>query len=97
MQAKISNNDKLLECNEKYTSLRTIGVRSTFLFLNFFLIILALYQLKPASRSLFIESLGAEKLPYIWIATAVTMGAFITYYHRLVARYTRMHVVLGTC
>ena len=97
MQAKISNNDKLLECNEKYTSLRTIGVRSTFLFLNFFLIILALYQLKPASRSLFIESLGAEKLPYIWIATAVTMGAFITYYHRLVARYNRMHVVLGTC
>ncbi len=97
MQAKISNNDRLLECNEKYTSLRTIGMRSTFLFINFFLIILALYQLKPASRSLFIESLGAEKLPYIWIATAVTMGAFITYYHRLVARYNRMHVVLGTC
>ena len=97
MQAKISNNDQLLECNEKYALLRKIGVRSTFLFINFFLIILALYQLKPASRSLFIESLGAEKLPYIWIATAVTMGAFITYYHRLVARYNRINVVLGTC
>jgi AAA family ATP:ADP antiporter len=78
-------------------SFRTIGARSTFLFINFFLIILALYQLKPASRSLFIESLGAEKLPYIWIATAVTMGIFITYYHRLVARYNRIHIVLGTC
>lgn len=97
MQAKISNNDQPLECNEKYAILRKIGVRSAFLFINFFLIILALYQLKPASRSLFIESLGAEKLPYIWIATAVTMGAFITYYHRLVARYNRFHVVLGTC
>ena len=97
MQAKISNNDRPLECNEKYAILRKIGVRSAFLFINFFLIILALYQLKPASRSLFIESLGAEKLPYIWIATAVTMGAFITYYHRLVARYNRFHVVLGTC
>ncbi len=97
MQAKISNNDQLMECNQRYASLRKIGVRSTILFMNFFLIILALYQLKPASRSLFIESLGAEKLPYIWIATAVTMGAFIAYYHRLVARHNRIHVVLGTC
>jgi AAA family ATP:ADP antiporter len=97
MQAKISNNDRQLECNQRYTSFRTIGVRSTFLFINFFLIILAYYQLKPASRSLFIEFLGAEKLPYIWIATAVTMGVFIAYYHRLVARHNRMHVVLGTC
>ncbi len=97
MQAKISNNNRVLECNEKYSALRTLGVRATFLFINFFLIILALYQLKPASRSLFIESLGAEKLPYIWIATAVTMGAFITYYHRMVARNNRIHVVLGTC
>jgi len=97
MQAKFSNNDRLLECNQRYTSFRTIGVRSTFLFINFFLIILALYQLKPASRSLFIESVGAENLPYIWIATAVTMGVFIAYYHRLVARHNRIHVVLGTC
>ena len=97
MQAKISNNDRLLECSEKYSALRTLSVRAIFLFINFFLIILALYQLKPASRSLFIESLGAEKLPYIWIATAVTMGAFITYYHRMVARNNRIHVVLGTC
>jgi AAA family ATP:ADP antiporter len=58
---------------------------------------MALYQLKPASRSLFIDTLGAEQLPYIWIATAVTMGAFITYYHRLVERHSRINVVLGTC
>jgi ATP:ADP antiporter, AAA family len=97
MQGKITNNDPIVVCNDNYPALRSIGARSTLLFINFFLIILAYYQLKPASRSLFIESLGAEDLPYIWIATAVTMGAFITYYNRLVARHNRIHVVLGTC
>jgi AAA family ATP:ADP antiporter len=58
---------------------------------------MALYQLKPASRSLFIESLGAQQLPYIWIATALTMGVFIAFYHRLVERHSRINVVLGTC
>jgi AAA family ATP:ADP antiporter len=97
MQAKNSNHDITAECEAKYIALRTLGFRATFLFINFFLIIMALYQLKPASRSLFIESLGAERLPYIWIATAVTMGVFIRYYHRLVERHSRINVVLGTC
>lgn len=97
MQAQNSNNDVTAECEVPYPALHTLGARAGFLFLNFFLIIMALYQLKPASRSLFIETLGAEHLPYIWIATAVTMGAFITYYHRLVERHSRINVVLGTC
>ena len=97
MQAQNSKNDVTAECEARYPMLRTLGARAGFLFLNFFLIIMALYQLKPASRSLFIETLGAERLPYIWIATAVTMGAFITYYHRLVERHSRLNVVLGTC
>jgi AAA family ATP:ADP antiporter len=97
MQAQNSNSDNSDECEARYPALRTLGARAGFLFLNFFLIIMALYQLKPASRSLFIETLGAERLPYIWIATAVTMGAFITYYHRLVERHSRINVVLGTC
>ena len=53
--------------------------------------------MKPASRSLFIEALGAERLPYVWIITALTMVVFISYYHRLVARHSRLNVVLGTC
>ena len=97
MQAQNSNIDFKAECAARYPRLHTLGARAGFLFLNFFLIIMALYQLKPASRSLFIETLGAERLPYIWIATAVTMGAFITYYHRLVERHSRLNVVLGTC
>jgi len=85
------------ECNGKYMALRRLGVRATFLFINFFLIITALYQLKPASRSLFIEALGAQRLPYVWIITALTMVVFIACYHRLVARHSRIKVVLGTC
>ena len=94
---KVSNIDIIAECKARYIALRKLGFRALFLFVNFFLIIMALYQLKPASRSLFIESLGARQLPYIWIATALTMGVFIAIYHRLVERNSRINVVLGTC
>ena len=84
-------------CREKYPALRSPGIRSVFLFFNFFLVIMAYYQVKPASRSFFIESLSSTRMPYVWIASALTMGLFITWYHRLVERHSRMHVVLGTC
>ncbi|MDQ6993328.1 MAG: Npt1/Npt2 family nucleotide transporter [Mariprofundus sp.] len=64
--------------------------------MNYFLIIAALYQLKPASRSIFIDQVGSEHLPYVWIATALTLGIIISYYNRLVARFSRIHVVIGT-
>ena len=85
------------ECTGKYVALRKSGIRAAFLFSNFFLIITTLYQLKPASRSLYIEALGAGRLPYVWIITALTMVVFISYYNRLVARHSRLNVVLGTC
>lgn len=72
-------------------------VRCVLLFTNFFLIIAALYLLKPASRSIFISSLGSDYLPYVWIATAVALGLIIGIYHRLVARHSRIHVVLASC
>ena len=71
-------------------------IRSILLFMNFFLIIATLYQLKPASRSFFIELIGSQHLPYVWIATAVTLGLIISVYYRLVARFSRLRVVLGT-
>lgn len=72
-------------------------IRCVLLFTNFFLIIAALYHLKPASRSLFISALGSDFLPYVWIATALALALIIGVYHRLVARHSRMRVVLGSC
>jgi len=71
-------------------------VRCILLFTNYFLIIAALYQLKPASRSIFIGQVGSEQLPYVWIATALALILIISVYNRLVAHFSRMHVVIGT-
>jgi AAA family ATP:ADP antiporter len=79
------------------TSSRGVFLRGAFLFADFFLIIMAYYQVKPASRSLFIEHLGADLLPYVWIGTATILGVVMTLYHHLVATCSRYAVVLGTC
>jgi AAA family ATP:ADP antiporter len=71
--------------------------RSGILFANFFLIIMALYQLKPASRSLILASHGTAILPYVWIGSAAVLLAAVSFYHRVLDRYSRLHVVLGTC
>jgi len=76
---------------------RSLGTRAAILFLNFFLIILAYYQVKSASRSLLIEYWGAGNLPYVWIASAVILLGFISSYNHLVQRYSRLNVVLGSC
>ncbi len=92
-EAKKINN----RCNQRYPAHRTLSIRAAFLFANFLLIIMALYHLKPASRSLFIEYLGADQLPFVWIGTALTMAIFIGIYHRLVERCSRVALVLGSC
>jgi AAA family ATP:ADP antiporter len=75
----------------------SLKVRSFILFSNFFLIILAYYQVKSASRSLLIEYWGSENFPWVWIASALVLGSFIGLYHRLVEHYSRLAVVLGCC
>jgi AAA family ATP:ADP antiporter len=85
------------ESSAGFPESRTLRIRAGFLFVNFFLIIMAQYQLKPASRSLFIQFLGADRLPYVWIGTALVMGVLITWYHRMVGRHSRVRVVFGSC
>lgn len=46
-------------------------------FVNFFLIIGALYLIKPASRSLVLQYLDASQLPYLWIASAAIVFVLI--------------------
>lgn len=86
-----------ITCAERYPILKSPGLRSAFMFATFMLIIMSIYHLKPASRSLFIEYMGTDRLPHAWIATAVIMILGIGLYHRLVAHTSRLSVALGTC
>lgn len=77
--------------------LNSRAARALVLFFNFFFIILAYYQVKPASRSLFLDFGSAASLPYLWVASAVLILLLIPLYQRLIARFQRLNVVLGTC
>ena len=72
-------------------------VRSLVFALDFFLIITALYQLKPASRSLLIEALGADSLPYVWLGSALALLVTIAVYRLMLIRFGRVRVVLVSC
>ena len=72
------------------------GTRSLLLFANFFLILLAYYQVKPASRSLFLEQAHAAELPYLWTASAAVLLALMPLYQRALRRFSRLNVVVGT-
>ena len=45
----------------------------------FFLVVAALYLIKPARNALFIDGLGANRLPYVYIATGLIGCAMIGY------------------
>lgn len=84
-------------CASRHTAMRKHGLRAGFLFANFFLIVMALYQLKPTSRSFFIDTLGSDMLPWVWIGTAAAMTAVISFHNGLVERVSRLRIVLGSC
>ena len=83
-------------CQARHIALRKLSIRSSFLFANFFLIILAYYQLKPAYKSFFNDAVGAQWLPYAWIGTALVMVPSIKFYNAMVERFSRLRVVYCT-
>lgn len=50
----------------------------------FFLVVAALYLMKPARNALFLEDLGANSLPYVYIATALVTWWVVVVYVRFV-------------
>lgn len=66
----------------------------------FFLLMTALYLMKPARNALFLEDLGADRLPWVYIATALVTWWVVAAYVRAtkVARLRRIISVtlLGT-
>jgi len=74
----------------------TERTRASVLFAHFFLIILAYYQVKPASRSIYLEFYDAAQLPYAWVLGALMLALLMPFYGRMVSRYSRHGVVKGT-
>jgi ATP:ADP antiporter, AAA family len=50
----------------------------------FFLVVASHNLIKPVRNSLFLERVGADKLPYVYVATAVVIGLLISWYSRYV-------------
>ena len=50
--------------------------------LVFFLVTTSIYLIKPVRNSLFVERVGADNLPYVYIATALVIGLLISWYAR---------------
>ncbi len=63
---------------------------SGFMFLYFLLLTFSIYVLKPAKDSLFLNYLGAERLPYAFLLTAILMGLAVAVNSRLVQRLNRL-------
>ena len=72
------------------------ATRSAVMFGNFFLIIMALYQLKPASRSLILDAIDAQQLPWVWVGSALTLFVSIVIYEKLLDKFDRFRMVLVT-
>lgn len=72
------------------------ATRSAIMFGNFFLIIMALYQLKPASRSLLLDAMNADQLPWVWVGSALVLFVSIIVYEQLLDIFDRFRLVLAT-
>jgi AAA family ATP:ADP antiporter len=71
-------------------------LRVGLMFSYFFLVITSYYVIKPVRNSLFIERVGADNLPYVYIITALFVGVIISFYSRYADRISRQALILGT-
>lgn len=54
------------------------------------------YVLKPARNSIFVDRVGADNLPYVYILTAVVVAVVMLGYSRYVDRLRHVTLLLGT-
>ena len=67
------------------------------LFLIFFLLITFQYTTKSVRQSTFINSLGAEKLPYVYLFIALSSYPFLRLYSAFADRMRRDTLIIATC
>ncbi len=73
------------------------GAIAALLFLFFFMAITFQYVSKAVRQSKFVDSLGPEMLPVVWLILAFSAIPVILLYNRAVDRFQRHHVIAGTC
>jgi ATP:ADP antiporter, AAA family len=59
--------------------------RTALLFLYFFLVVASFYILKPVRNALFLDALGAAKLPYVYLGTTALVALAMPLYTRAAA------------
>lgn len=89
-------NNGAIKSSKQQGWLRLPATRSAVMFFNFFLIIMALYHIKPASRSLVLDAIDANQLPWVWVASAAILFVSIIIYELLLDRFDRFRMVLTT-
>jgi AAA family ATP:ADP antiporter len=62
----------------------------------FFLLVAAQYLIKPARNALFLEGYGADRLPYVYIGTALATWVVMILYVRLAPRTSLVPLFRGT-
>jgi hypothetical protein len=73
------------------------GAIAALLFLFFFMAITFQYVSKAVRQSKFLDSLGFEMLPVVWLILAFCAIPVILLYNRAVDRFQRHNVIAGTC
>ena len=61
-----------------------------------FLAMGAFYVVKPVRNSVFVDRVGADHLPYVYVATALVVGVLMVAYSRYASRVDRERLVQGT-
>ncbi|MFW6192186.1 MAG: HEAT repeat domain-containing protein [Gemmatimonadota bacterium] len=61
-----------------------------------FLAMAAFYVLKPVRNSVFVDRVGADNLPYVYVATALVVGTLMVGYSRYAERADRQRLLQGT-
>ena len=79
------------------TNIRREEMRIVLLMMLYgFLAMTSYYVVKPVRNALFVERLGAENLPYVYILTAIVVSLVMIVYSRYVNRIGHIALIVGT-
>jgi AAA family ATP:ADP antiporter len=79
------------------TNIRREELKVVFLMVMYgFLAMTSYYVVKPVRNAVFVERLGAENLPYVYILTAVVVSLVMVVYSRYVHKIGHIALIVGT-